>query len=330
MARQTANHFRLGIFVIAGMFFLVLLLYVIGKNQGIFGASFPIRARFENVNGLLPGNNVRFAGIQAGTVKSVEVINDSTIEITMLIQNKMRPHIRANAVASIGSDGLMGNKLVNIQSAKGDAPIVVENTLLASGTAADTDQMLKILGETNNELAIVVEGLKTTINRINNSSALWEVLNDESLPANLRTSLVNVRSTTSGMNQMVNDLQRVVDHVQSGRGSVGSLIMDTAFSHNLNQAVEKLKKAGDMADTISSQVASLVRSIDRNVNQGQGVVTALLKDTSMVRNMEATLLNIERGTSAFNENMEALKSNFLFRGYFRRQEQKRRQALPSN
>jgi phospholipid/cholesterol/gamma-HCH transport system substrate-binding protein len=312
------------------MFFIVLLLYVIGKNQGIFGASFPIRARFENVNGLLPGNNVRFAGIQAGTVKSVEVINDSTIEITMLIQNKMRPHIRANAVASIGSDGLMGNKLVNIQSAKGDAPIVVENTLLASGTAADTDQMLKILGETNNELAIVVEGLKTTINRINNSSALWEVLNDESLPANLRTSLVNVRSTTSGMNQMVNDLQRVVDHVQSGRGSVGSLIMDTAFSHNLNQAVEKLKKAGDMADTISSQVASLVRSIDRNVNQGQGVVTALLKDTSMVRNMEATLLNIERGTSAFNENMEALKSNFLFRGYFRRQEQKRRQALPSN
>jgi phospholipid/cholesterol/gamma-HCH transport system substrate-binding protein len=330
MARQTANHFRLGIFVIAGMFFLVLLLYVIGKNQGIFGASFPIRARFENVNGLLPGNNVRFAGIHAGTVKSVEVINDSTIEVTMLIQNKMRPHIRANAVASIGSDGLMGNKLVNIQSAKGDADLVVENSLLASGTAADTDQMLKILGETNNELATVVEGLKTTINRINNSSALWEVLNDESLPANLRTSLINVRSTTSGMNQMVNDLQRVVDHVQAGRGSVGSLIMDTAFSYNLNQAVEKLKKAGDMADTISSQVASLVRNIDRNVNQGQGVVTALLKDTSMVRNMEATLLNIEKGTSAFNENMEALKSNFLFRGYFRRQEQKRRQALPSN
>jgi phospholipid/cholesterol/gamma-HCH transport system substrate-binding protein len=324
MAKQIANHFRLGIFVIAGMFFLVLLLYVIGKNQGIFGASFSIRTRFENVNGLLPGNNVRFAGIQAGTVKAIEVINDSTIEVTMLIKNKMRPHIKSNAVASIGSDGLMGNKLVNIQSGKGNAPMIEDNALLASGMAADTDQMLKVLGETNNELSVVVEGLKTTISKINNSSALWEVLNDASLPANLRSSLVNVRSSTAGMNQMVNDLQTVVDHVKAGRGSVGSLLMDTALSHNLNQAVERVKKAGDMADTISFHISTLVRNIDRNVNQGPGVVTALLKDSAMARKMEASLLNIEKGTSAFNENMEALKSNFLFRSYFRRQEQKRR------
>src|SRR5690606_6259856 len=111
MAKRITNHLRLGIFVMAGLVFLVLLLYVIGKNQNLFGSTFVLKARFENINGLMSGNNVRFAGITAGTVNEVRVLNDTTIEVEMLIKNKMREFIKKNTVATIGSDGLMGNKL---------------------------------------------------------------------------------------------------------------------------------------------------------------------------------------------------------------------------
>lgn len=324
MAKRITNHLRLGIFVMAGLLFLVTLLYVIGKNQNLFGSTFLLKARFENVNGLMPGNNVRFAGITAGTVKEVRVLNDTTIEVEMLIKNKMREFIKKNTVATIGSDGLMGNKLVNLASARENAPLVEENDILVSGRAADTDQMLKVLSGTTDDLTLIVAGLKETITRINTSDAFWDLLNDRSIPASLKSSLAGVRQSAIGMNAIVNDLNSLVSFVKSGQGSVGSLLVDTAFSHNLNEAVNRLKRAGDVADSIALQVNTLVSNVDRNINHGNGMITALLKDSGMVRSMENSLYNIQQGTEAFHQNMEALKSNFLFRGYFRRLEKEKK------
>ncbi|MBA2746330.1 MAG: MCE family protein [Flavisolibacter sp.] len=330
MAKKLANHFRLGIFVLAGLFFLVLLLYMIGKNENIFGSTFVLKARFENINGLMPGNNVRFAGINTGTVKDIAVLNDSTIEVTMLIKEKMKPFIKKNAIATIGSDGLMGNKLVNLTASKISAEEVNENDILLSGKAVDTDELIKVMGGATDDLALIVTGLKTTINKINNSAAFWDVMNDASLPVNLRSSLMNVKQSTAGMNNMVNDLQAMVRHVQSGKGSIGSLLVDTTFAHNLNEAVERVKRAGNMADSISIQVTTLVRNIDRNLNHGEGIATALLRDTAIVHRMENSLQNIQKGTEAFHQNMEALKTNFLFRGYFRRQDQQKKKQAPED
>ena len=84
MKKNSINNIKLGIFIIAGLFILVVSLYLIGKNQHFFGSNFVLKARFHNVEGLMPGNNVRFSGIQCGTVKDIEIINDTTIEVTML------------------------------------------------------------------------------------------------------------------------------------------------------------------------------------------------------------------------------------------------------
>jgi phospholipid/cholesterol/gamma-HCH transport system substrate-binding protein len=324
MARKVVNHFKLGIFVLAGLAFLILLLYMIGKNQNLFGSTFVIKARFANVHGLVPGSNVRFGGITAGTVESVNVMNDSTIEVEMNIQTKMHPFIRKNAKVSIGTDGLMGNKLVNIISGRGNYPVVEEGDLLGVEGAVDTDEMFTVLNKTNNDVAEIAAGLKVTIQRINNSTALWKLLNDESLPANVRASVANARMATQGVNTMVVDLQSLVADVKKGKGSLGTLLTDTAFAQNLNQAVDKIKHVGDLADTLSVNITALVTNINNEVANGKGPANALLKDEGMVAKMNASLTNIEKGTAAFNDNMEALKSNFLFRGYFRRQEAKKK------
>jgi phospholipid/cholesterol/gamma-HCH transport system substrate-binding protein len=83
--KQTSNNIKLGVFVLAGLLFLILLLYMIGRNRNLFGRNYVLKARFENVQGLIPGNNVRFAGIQAGTVKKIQILNDTMIEVTMFI-----------------------------------------------------------------------------------------------------------------------------------------------------------------------------------------------------------------------------------------------------
>ena len=88
MAKHGINNVKLGAFALAGLLFLVLLLYMIGKNRSLFGATYILKARFENVQGLVPGNNVRFSGIEAGTVKRIKILNDTTIEVTMAIEKK--------------------------------------------------------------------------------------------------------------------------------------------------------------------------------------------------------------------------------------------------
>src|SRR5690349_4088004 len=108
MKNSSINNFKLGLFVITGGFVLVLLLYMIGKNRSMFGSNFILKARFTNVQGLKPGNNVRFAGIEVGTVKKINIISDTLVEVEMYVEKNMKKFIKKSAIVNIGTDGVMG------------------------------------------------------------------------------------------------------------------------------------------------------------------------------------------------------------------------------
>jgi len=116
MANQRMNNIVLGIFVISGAVVLVFALYMIGRNQSFFGSNYLVKTRFRNVSGLMPGNNVRFSGIQCGTVKSINIINDTTIEVALLINSQTSKYSRTNAQVSIGNDN---GARYEIETAKG-------------------------------------------------------------------------------------------------------------------------------------------------------------------------------------------------------------------
>lgn len=320
MAKRVINSVKLGTFVLGGLLFLVLLLYMIGKNRNLFGATYVLKARFENVQGLVPGNNVRFSGIQAGTVKKIKILNDTVIEVTMIIEKKMLTIIRKNVIVSIGTDGLVGNKVVNIVPSRQPGPLAKEGDILASKKALNTDEMLQTLYKTNNDVAVIAADLKITVQRINNSSALWDLLNDKSIPQDLRISVANIRLATGKAGNMADNLNAIVMDVKNGKGSVGALLTDTSFAKNLNEAVLKIKSVGDEADSLAGEINKVVAGIRQDVNNGKGAINALLKDSMIVIKLNASLDNIQKGTDGFNQNMEALKHNFIFRGYFRKQE----------
>lgn len=324
MVKKTASNARLGLFVIAGLFFLVLLLYMIGKNESLFGSSFRLKARFSNVQGLSKGNNVRYLGQQVGTVKSISIVNDTAIEVVMLIKTSMKKYIRRNAVAAIASDGLVGNKLVSLSPGSGPAELVQEDDVLAVKRTFDTDEMLQTLGRTNEDITQIVSALKSTVNRINNSKMLWELLGDETLPANVRSSLVNVRTATARAQTIVQDIGQIVDHAQKGKGSLGAVLTDTALAVNLNNAILKIKTVGDEADRLAFELRSTLAGIQNDINNGKGPANAVLKDSLITSSIRESLNNIRESSARMNEVMEALKQSFLFRGYFKKQAKKQK------
>lgn len=324
MAKQTINNIKLGIFILAGLFLLILALYLIGRDSNLFSRNYILKARFEHVQGLTPGNNIRYAGIQVGTVKKVALLNDSTIEVTMLIEEEMQNYIRVHDVVSISTDGLMGNKLLQITASKDGSAYAVSGDVLYTKKTVSTEEMLELLNRSNQNIAVISEELKSTVQRINNSKALWEILDDKTLPENITASVKNFRLAIAKADIIASDLQTIVAGVKQGNGTLGKIITDTALAYNLTEAIEKIKQVGRNADSLATDLHTFTSSLTNDVNNGKGTIHSLLKDSVFVQKLNNSLQNIEKGTEGFNQNMEALKNNFLFRGYFRKMEKQKK------
>ena len=326
MINKKINTIKLGAFITAGLLFLIVMLYMIGRDQNLFNANITLRARFSNANGLVPGNNVRYAGIQVGTVKKVKLINDTVIEVVMLIDQKYKPNIHRNSLAAIRTEGFIGNKIVNIMPGNGNAAEVEDGDIIWTKKSVDTDEMLETLSVSNKNVALISENLKLTVERINNSRALWNLLSDEQLPKELKASVLNIRQGTVKANRFISDLQEVMADVKQGKGSLGAILKDTALSIQLNTALEQIRQVGEEAHQLGSELNQFTKEVSGNVSGGKGPAHAFLKDSAMVERINKSLSNIQDGTAAFNDNMEALKHSFLFRGYFKRQERRKSQA----
>jgi len=325
MANQGENNIKLGVFILAGLLVLMLSFYMIGKNHNMFGSDFKLKVHFTNLNGLMEGNNVLFSGIQAGTVTNIELLNDTSIEVTLMIDNNVRAYIHKNAVASIGTEGLMGNKIVNIIPAKQASAKVQQGDLLTAENAVNTDEMLQTLSKTNNNLAIISESIKGTVLHID-SSALLALLNDNNIGESLKSSLKNVNTATVNANKMTQGLYQIVAQIQKGKGVAGIMLSDTAFAVDLKGAMGKIRSASDNANQMTMRLNRMVAEITETISNGKGPLNTILTDSAMAKNLSRTIDNIQKGTDNFNQDMEALKHNFLFRGYFKDLEKKQQKA----
>ena len=126
MKKQTFSNLKLGIFVLAGTFFLVAILYFLSQQRNLFNPIIRVGADFANVAGLVKGNNVRFAGINIGTVERVTISSDTSVFVEMAIRKEVSPFIKKTARASVGTDGMMGNAVVNISAVTDPVASIVE------------------------------------------------------------------------------------------------------------------------------------------------------------------------------------------------------------
>src|SRR5436190_2005073 len=117
--KRSPHNIRLGIFVSAGILLFTLVIYFIGSRQNMFTKTINVRGIFKDVSGLQPGNNVRFSGINVGTIDEIVIISDSLVRVDMTVKKTTQKYIKKDAVATIGSEGLMGNKVLNISPGSG-------------------------------------------------------------------------------------------------------------------------------------------------------------------------------------------------------------------
>jgi phospholipid/cholesterol/gamma-HCH transport system substrate-binding protein len=326
MKTKQIDNAKLGIFVLSGLVFMIVTLYMIGKNRNLFGSTFTIKAVVTNVNGLVPGNNVRFKGIDVGTVKEVMISDDTSIYIVMTIDDKMKRHIKQNALASIGTDGLMGSKIININSQSGDAAAVVEGSIIQSRKPIETDEMLRTLSTTNSNMERITSNLKEITVKLNSSNSLWNLLSDTTITDDLKYAVRDFRRAGSNTADLTGSAKSMINRFDRGEGLVGTIFTDTLLTSRLDSTLFKIQLASDRTLDMVENLESVVS----NLKEGEGTAGLVLADTTLRNKLLRSAGNIEQGTFRFNENMEAMKSNFLFKGYFKKQEKQERKQSKSD
>ncbi len=214
---------RLGLFVATGIVVFLAAVFLIGRQKNLFNPVFNLTTNFSSVSGLQVGNNVRFSGINVGTVDMIKIINDSTVKVDMIIQKDVQRFVKEDSEASIGSEGIIGDRVLIISQGSSSSPSVKGGQSLTSIETVELDDII----------------------------------------ASLYVSTLN-------------------------------------------------------AEVISEQLAEIMI----NINQGNGTLGMLIQDTVIAKNLKQSVVGIKNSSIGLNQNMEALKSNFLFRGYFKRKAKK--------
>ena len=193
---------RLGFFIAGGFTLFVLAVFVIGKQKNLFNPVFKLNATFGNVSGLQVGNNIRFSGINVGIVDHIVIIDDSTVRVDMLIRKEVRQFIKSDCEVAIGTEGLIGDKLLTIGQGSTDSPTVSVGQCLPSAEPVETDAIMASLQVTAGNAEVISKQMSEIMYKINNGNGiLSRLIQDSGMAVNLDQTMLNLRTSTKGLDE---------------------------------------------------------------------------------------------------------------------------------
>jgi phospholipid/cholesterol/gamma-HCH transport system substrate-binding protein len=304
-----------GLFVFFGILIIIVGVLTLGGQKKTFVKAIHVQAVFKDVNGLAIGNNIWFSGVKIGTVKSISFAADASVVVVMNIEEKVRQYIHEDSKAKIGSDGLIGNKIVVIYGGSASSPEVKENSSLAVEAALDPEQIMTTLQANNKNLLAITSDFKTISERLSSGKgSIGKLLADESVYNDLTSAMTSLKSATAHANVISKDLSGYTDRLKTKGSLADDLVSDTVLFSRLRATVTQM-----------NDIAGKANGIVDNLSQASGQfsnpktpIGALLNDENAANDLKATLRNLSSGTAKLDENMEALQHNFLFRGFFRK------------
>ena len=242
----------------------------------------------------------------------------------MHIENKAREFIRADAKAKIGSDGLIGNKIIVISGGSPGAPAIEGDENLAVEGSLDTDDMMVTLEKSNNNLLdITTDVKKVSSNLATGQGSLGALLNERGLYDQLTAVVARLNAAAQNSEQLTRSLAQYTSSLNAPGTLAAGLVSDTVIMPSLKAAASELNIASRNATALTSDLKNAVSNLDSN-NSAVGV---LLHDEKAASDLRSTLGNLNSGSKKLDENLEALQHNFLLRGFFRKKAKREAKAI---
>ncbi|GAB3695943.1 hypothetical protein GCM10027592_18360 [Spirosoma flavus] len=320
---STKRSVIVGVFVVLALIIFLAGVFVLGGQQKRFTSSIRVIALFKDVGGLKAGNNVWFSGVKIGTVKRISIYSNEQVEVDMNIEESSKQYIRNDATATIGSDGLIGNKIVVLTGGTNNHPEIEDGDKLKTTEALSSDQIMATLQENNNNLLRVTNDFKELVGNLRKGKGtVGAVLTDSMVALNFKRAMQNLEKASENTTRMTSSVSQFASKLNTKGTLANELVTDTTIFRRLSQSANQFavtaKSADKAVNTLNQTTDNLQRASEKlnNTNSPLGV---LLTDQETANNLRSTLRNLNRGTALLNEDLKAAQSNFLLRGYFKKQ-----------
>jgi len=340
---------KLGLFVAGGLSLFVLAIFIIGKQKNLFNPVFKLTSTFSNVSGLQVGNNIRFSGINIGTVDNIIIVNDTTVRVDLMIKSDVWQFIKSDCKVTLGSDGIIGDKLIIISPGSSDAPLAKEGQRLESIQTIEKSAIMARLDATTANIEDISKQVSDIAGKINSGNGTLNMLiRDSILAGNFNQTIANLNSfskglagsdilmaslkvTASNAEDISHQLALIMNKINKGDGTLGRLIQDSTIAENLNQTIMNFKKSSQGLTGTDSIMAKLnvtagnteivseqLTKMMYDINNGNGTLGRLIRDSTFAENLNQTMINLRKSSKGLDENMTAVKHNFIFRGYYKK------------
>jgi len=308
-----------GIFVLLGILIFIAGVLALGGQRKTFEKGLTVRVMFDDVNGLQPGNNIWFSGVKVGTVKSIGLSGPSQVEVLLNIGQKSQQYIHKDAKAKIGSDGLIGNKIVVIYGGTAQAPVVKDGDQLVVQNATSTDEIMNTFQKNNQNLLAVTNDFKVITQRlVEGQGSIGKLLTDESLMNHMQATIATLQRASTNAQLLTANLADYTAKLKSKGSFANELVTDTTIFHQLRATTVQIQEATRTANAVTDNLKKVTEGLSNNLNSTNTPAGVLLNDKEAAANLKATLQNLQSGTEKLDENMEALQHNFFLRGFFKR------------
>ena len=301
-----------GAFVVAGLLLFGGGLFLIGDRRLLFAKQFELSATFSKITGLRKGTPVRLAGLDAGEVLEIEVPSSPSgrFSIRMRILEDLHQLVRADSVPAIQTDGIVGNAFIQISVGTEASPVVAPG-----GTLRGRDPV---------EIADLIQEGQNAFRTV--AAQVVELRGDVSVAIGSLTDMAGAASTmiedvgknvdqlTATSNAVVHSAQLAMDEatalvadVRAGHGTLGRLVTDDTLYQRLIGTSQEVEQSMKNVREMTERTRDLVTSLTARDGSIQEIAVLL----------RAVLADVQESTADLAEGTEALKRNFLFRGFFR-------------
>ncbi|HVF80851.1 MAG TPA: MlaD family protein [Flavisolibacter sp.] len=308
-----------GVFVFAALIIFVLGVMTLGGQKSIFNKGAAINAVFDEVNGLQVGNNVWYAGVKVGTITEIALNKEGKVAVEMNIEEKSQPLIKKDAKAKVGADGFIGNKIIVLSGGGPGAPMVEDGSTLLVERAIGTDEMMATFQDNNKNLLAITTNFKTISEQIvSGKGNIGKLLNDEQLFTDLQQAVVTIKMAAVNAQRLAADVSAYTAKLTAKGSLANDLVTDTVLFSRLRSTARQVDALSKGAGEVLADLKEASATINQSINDGSTSVGLLLKDKETAADIKATIKNLQAGTQKLDENMEALQSNFLLRGFFKK------------
>jgi len=302
-----SSHLRVGLLLLVAGTILILGIFFIGDQEGVWKSKYTLRIKYADVYGLLPGAPVRLAGLRIGSVSDICFCDaqEESLLVTISVDQFVQDRIRKNSEAIISTLGLLGDKTIEISTGSFDQPRIEENGFITSGKSTSIEALFSQGGDAMENLKDASLHAKEIIEKINKGTGtLGLLVNDPDVYFNLDELLRVTKNLTS--------------QLESGKGSFAKFIKDPKFYNELTRFLETTNSSIDSLMTGEGTLGMLMRDpkpyedlrdmiaswkdMTARIQSGEGTAGMLLTNDSLYINLSRTLDRTEALLKDFREN----------------------------